>query len=44
MLVTLSFTTASRGTTSISVPGFTPTNSQGQPLANSSPLLTVNIR
>jgi len=44
MLVTLSFTTSGRGSTSIEAPGFTPTNSQGQPLGSSSPLLTVTIR
>ncbi len=44
MLVTLSFTTAGRGSTSVSVPNFTPVNSQGQPVTSSSPLLTVTIR
>lgn len=44
MLVTLSFTTLGRGPTTVSVPAFSPTNSQGQPISNSSPLLTVNIR
>lgn len=44
MLVTLSFTATARGTTSVSAPAFSPTNSQGQPISNSSPLLTVNIR
>ena len=44
MLVTLSFTTLSRDTTSVSVPAFSPTNSQGQPISNSSPLLTVTVR
>ena len=43
MLVTLSFTTLGRGATSVSVPAFSPTNSQGQPISNSSPLLTVNV-
>jgi general secretion pathway protein D len=43
MLVTLSFTTLSRGATTVSAPAFSPTNSQGQPISNSSPLLTVNI-
>jgi len=43
-LVTLSFTTVGRGTTSVSIPAFAPTNSQGQPMSNSSPLLTVNVR
>jgi len=44
MLVTLSFTTLARDTTSISVPAFSPSNSQGQPISNSSPLLTVTVR
>ncbi|HXM44981.1 MAG TPA: cohesin domain-containing protein [Bryobacteraceae bacterium] len=44
MLLTLSFTTLARGATSVSVPAFSPTNSQGQPLSNSSPLLTVTVR
>ncbi|MGA3040762.1 MAG: cohesin domain-containing protein [Bryobacteraceae bacterium] len=44
MLVTLSFTTLDRGATSISVPAFSPSNSQGQPISNSSPLLTVTVR
>ena len=44
MLVTLSFATLARGETSISVPAFSPSNSQGQPISNSSPLLTVNVR
>jgi len=44
MLVTLSFTTLARGATSVSAPAFSPSNSQGQPIANSSPLLTVNVR
>jgi len=43
MLVTLSFTALGRGPTTVSVPAFSPTNSQGQPISNSSPLLTVNI-
>jgi general secretion pathway protein D len=43
MLVTLSFTTLSRGATTVSAPAFSPTNSQGQPISNSSPLLTVNV-
>jgi general secretion pathway protein D len=43
-LVTLSFTTIGRGLTNVSIPGFAPTNSQSQPLSNSSPLLTVNVR
>jgi general secretion pathway protein D len=43
-LVTLSFTTVGRGTTSVSIPGFAPANSQGQALSSSSPLLTVNVR
>jgi general secretion pathway protein D len=44
MLATLSFTTLARGTTSVSAPAFSPTNSQGQPISNSSPLLTVTVR
>ena len=44
MLVTLSFTSLARGATSVSAPAFSPTNSQGQPISNSSPLLTVNVR
>jgi general secretion pathway protein D len=44
MLLTLSFTTLARGATSVSVPAFSPTNSQGQPISNSSPLLTVTVR
>jgi general secretion pathway protein D len=44
MLVTLSFTTLARGTTSVSAPAFSPSNSQGQPITNSSPLLTVTVR
>jgi general secretion pathway protein D len=44
MLVTLSFTTLARGATSVSAPAFSPSNSQGQPISNSSPLLTVNVR
>jgi general secretion pathway protein D len=44
MLVSLSFTTLARGATSISAPAFSPSNSQGQPISNSSPLITVNIR
>jgi len=44
MLVTLSFTALARGATSVSAPAFSPSNSQGQPIANSSPLLTVNVR
>jgi general secretion pathway protein D len=43
IVVTLSFSPAARGNTSISVPSFTPVNSQGQAIANSSPLLTVTI-
>ena len=43
MLVTLSFTSLGRGTTTVSAPAFSPTNSQGQPISNSSPLLTVNV-
>ncbi len=43
MLVTLSFTTLARGATTVSAPAFSPTNSQGQPISNSSPLLTVNV-
>jgi len=43
-LVTLSFTTVGRGATNVSIPGFAPTNSQGQALSSSSPLLTVNVR
>jgi len=44
LLVTLSFTTLARGATSVSAPAFSPSNSQGQPISNSSPLLTVNVR
>ena len=44
MLATLSFTTLARGATSISAPAFSPINSQGQPISNSSPLVTVNVR
>jgi general secretion pathway protein D len=44
MLVTLSFTALSRDSTSVSVPAFSPSNSQGQPISNSSPLLTVTVR
>ena len=44
MLVTLSFTTVGRGATTVSAPAFSPTNSQGQPISNSSPLLNVNVR
>jgi general secretion pathway protein D len=44
MLLTLSFTTLGRDTTSVSVPAFSPSNSQGQPITNSSPLLTVSVR
>jgi general secretion pathway protein D len=44
MLVTLSFTTLAHGATSISAPAFSPSNSQGQPISNSSPLVTVNVR
>ncbi len=43
ILVTLSFTAIGRGPTSVSAPAFNPSNSQGQPIANSSPLLTVNV-
>jgi len=44
MLVTLSFTALARGATGVSAPAFSPTNSQGQPISNSSPLLTVMVR
>lgn len=44
MLVTLSFTTVGPGTTTVSIPGFTPTNSQSQAISSSSPLLTVNVK
>jgi general secretion pathway protein D len=44
MLVTLSFTSLARGATTVSAPAFSPSNSQGQPLANASPLLTVNVK
>jgi general secretion pathway protein D len=44
ILVTLSFATIGRGSTSVSTPAFGPTNSQGQPILNASPLLTVNVR
>jgi general secretion pathway protein D len=44
ILVTLSFTTLGRGTATVSAAAFSPSNSQGQPITNSSPLVTVNIR
>ena len=44
IMVTLSFSTLGRGSTSVSAPAFSPTNSQGQPISNSSPLLTVTVR
>jgi general secretion pathway protein D len=44
MLVTLSFTTLGRGSSTVSAPAFSPSNSQGQPISNSSPLLSVNIQ
>jgi general secretion pathway protein D len=44
MLLTLSFTALARDSSSVSVPAFSPTNSQGQPISNSSPLLTVTVR
>ena len=44
MLATLSFTTLARGTGTVSAPAFSPSNSQGQPISNSSPLLTVTIQ
>ena len=44
LLVTLSFTTVGQGTTTVSIPGFTPTNSQSQAISSSSPLLTVNVK
>ena len=44
MLVTLSFTALARGATVVSAPAFSPSNSQGQPVSNSTPLATVNIR
>ena len=44
MLVTLSFTALARGATVVSAPAFSPSNSQGQPVSNSTPLVTVNIR
>jgi general secretion pathway protein D len=44
ILATLSFSTIGRGSTSVTAPAFSPTNSQGQPIANSSPLLTVNVK
>ncbi len=44
MLVTLTFTTLARGTTSVSAPAFSPSNSQGQPISNSTPQLTVNVK
>jgi len=43
MLVTLSFTTLGRGSSAVTAPAFSPSNSQGQPVSNSSPLLTVNV-
>ncbi|HVN07251.1 MAG TPA: cohesin domain-containing protein [Bryobacteraceae bacterium] len=43
-LVTLSFTATARGNTVVSAPAFSPANSQGQPVANVSPLLTVSVR
>jgi len=43
-LVTLSFTATARGSTNVTAPAFSPTNSQGQPIANASPLLTVAVR
>jgi general secretion pathway protein D len=44
ILITLSFTTLGRGTATVSAAAFSPSNSQGQPITNSSPLVTVNIR
>jgi general secretion pathway protein D len=44
MLVTLSFTAIGRGPASISAPAFSPSNSQGQPIFNSSPLVNVNVQ
>ena len=44
ILATLSFATIGRGSTSVTAPAFSPTNSQGQPIANSSPLLTVTVK
>jgi general secretion pathway protein D len=44
MLVTLSFTTIGRGQTTVSAPAFSPSNSQGQPISNSSPLVAVNVK
>ena len=41
-LVTLMFQAAGRGTTTVSVPQFSPTNSQPAPLLNASPLLVVS--
>jgi len=43
-LLTLSFTAISRGNSSVMVQGFTPTNSKGQPLPSSSPVLPVTIK
>lgn len=42
-LITLSFTTIGRGATTVSAPALSPSNSQGQPISNSSPLLNVNV-
>jgi general secretion pathway protein D len=44
MLATLSFTTIGRGSVAVSAPAFSPSNSQGQPISNSSPLVTVNVK
>jgi general secretion pathway protein D len=44
MLATFAFTTIGRGATTISAPSFSPMNSQGQTISNSSPLVTVNVR
>ena len=44
ILATLSFTTLGRGAATVSAAAFSPSNSQGQPITNSSPLVTVNIR
>ncbi|MGC9949931.1 MAG: cohesin domain-containing protein [Bryobacteraceae bacterium] len=44
ILLKLSFTTLARGAVSVSAAAFSPSNSQGQPISNSSPLLTVNVK
>jgi len=44
MLVTLSFTALAPGSSTVSAPAFSPSNSLGQPIANASPQLTVNVK